>query len=165
MSARRLGTACLAAMVIAAVGDASAHVPLQPPGSLLVRVDLSVAGARYSAKGPGDCNYSPSSRVHDAPGQMWRVRRRDANRELAFTGWRLGRTDSFTLQVTLDGRTHRINTLQVGPPNERAGSGAVRYEQRGRSGQFTINAVADTGAKISGTLSCSGFVPPADTAD
>ncbi|MGC4080897.1 MAG: hypothetical protein QM736_01945 [Vicinamibacterales bacterium] len=140
-------------------------MPLQPPGTLYVQVNLNVGGAAYSTKNPGECNYAPGASIHQSPGQMWRVRSRDAGRDLTFTEWRLGKVDSFTLFLTVDGRTHRINTLQVGPPAERAGSGSVRYEPRGRGGQFSINGVTDTGMKISGTLACSGFVRPEESSD
>lgn len=165
MSAHRLGIASIATLVLAATAGTSAHVPLQPPGSLTVQVNLDMGGAPWAVKGIGDCQYAPGASVHEARGQMWRVHRRDAGRDVTFTEWRLGKVDSFTLLLTVDGKTHRVNTLQVGPSSERTGSGSVRYEQRGHGGQFSINAVADTGLKITGTLACNGFVRPEENGD
>ena len=41
-----------------------------------------------------------------------------------------------------------------------ASSGTAAIAQRGKGGQFTINAISDTGLKITGTLTCSGFTHP-----
>jgi hypothetical protein len=34
------------------------------------------------------------------------------------------------------------------------------FAQRGKAAQFTIDAVADNGTKITGTLACSAFMRP-----
>jgi hypothetical protein len=138
----------------------SAHVPLQPPGTIQVSVDLTVGGTAYSGRGPGECNHAADASIHEAPAQMWSVRRHDADRDVNFTLWRLKNGDMFTLFVAVGGKSHRVNTLLVGPPADRRGSGTAAIAQRGKGGQFTINAISDTGLKITGTLTCSGFTHP-----
>jgi hypothetical protein len=71
----------------------------------------------------------------------------------------------FSLAVTSGGRTHRVNTVQVGPPANRRGSGTAKVDVRGKGGQFTVNAVADTGTTIIGTIACSAFVHPEENGD
>ncbi len=147
-------------------GGVSAHVPLQPPGTITIDAELNVGGSPLAAKGTGECNYAADASIYQAPGKMWSVRRREAGRDVSLTLWRLARGgDQFTLDVGAGGKRHRVNTLQVGPAADRRGSGTVDFAQRGKGGQFTIDAVADTGAKITGTLSCSAFTSPEDNGD
>lgn len=160
---RLLFTATLS--VALAGATLAAHVPLQPPGTIMVGLDLSAGTRHLAGRAPGVCTYSPAASIHQAPGQMWNIRQRDGGTEVNFTGWRLGKTDSFTLFVTIDGTRHRVNTLQVGPATDRAGSGTMRYTPKGRGGQMAIDAVTDTGLHITGTLTCSGFVPPEENGD
>jgi len=160
---QRLMLSAAFAVAIAVYGaTASAHVPLRPPGTIRVASDLNVGGTLYAAMGPGECNYASDASIHQAPGQMWSVRRRDADRDVNFTLWRLKTGDMFTLSVTMSGKTHRVHTLQVGPSADRRGSGTVTITSMGKGGVFTIHAVADTGLKITGSLTCSGFTSPED---
>jgi hypothetical protein len=157
-----LATAACVAMLAA---SSAAHVPLQPPGSTIVQLDLNVGGTSYSVRGPGDCNYAADASIYQAAAQMWSVRRHDADKDVNFTLWRLHQgSDMFTLFVTTNGKTEKVNTLQVGPPADRLGSGSVVLAQRGKGGLFTIDAVAGNGAKITGTLACSDFMSPVDQA-
>jgi hypothetical protein len=119
--------------------------------------------AESSRHKTGECIFCDDSSIFDAPGSQWGVRHDDNSRDLNFTLWRLKKGgDGVTLFVTTGGKTHRVNTLPVGPPANRRGSGAATFEKRGVGGAFTIDAVADTGAKITGQLTCSAFARPED---
>ena len=126
-----------------------------------VQVALQVGGVAYAANGPGECVSSADASLFQVPGTMWGVRQLEKDRDVNFTMWRLSKGgDMLTAWVTIGGKTHRVNTLQVGPASERRGSGHATFEKRGAGGVFTLDLVADTGAKITGQLTCSGFVPP-----
>ena len=158
MSRAVSSTLAIATTLAAASTSLSAHVPLRPPGSINVVVTLNVGGAAYSASGPGECNYAADASIHQAPARMWSVRRRDPNQDLNFTLWNLkSGGEMFTLSVISGGKTHRVNTLLVGPSGDRRGSGNASFAPLGKSGRFTIDAVADTGSRITGTLACSAF--------
>jgi hypothetical protein len=87
---------------------------------------------------------------------MWSARRRDGQREVAITLWRVnGGAERFSLQVTMNGKSHRVSTARADGPA--AGSGQATFEPKGRGGIFNIYALADTGARISGQVSCSAF--------
>ena len=155
--------AIASSLAVLASAAASAHVPLQPPGTVQVQVSLSVGGASLTAAGPGECNHGADASIYDAPGQMWAARQQGGSGSVNITLWRLARGgDMFTLFVTAGGKTHRINTLAVGPAADRRGSGTTVIAPRGKGGQFTINAVADTGATVTGTITCSAFTAPED---
>ncbi len=162
MTLFRLTTATSLAMLAGAVA-LSAHVPLQPPGAVQGKVNLKIGGAALTTAGPAECNHSAGASIYEAPGQMWAARQQGSNSSVNLTLWRLVKGgDMFTLSVTAGGRSHRVNTLTVGPTAERRGSGTVTIAAIGKGGQFTINAVADTGVTISGTVTCSAFTAPED---
>ena len=131
-----------------------------------VDVALQVGGVPYTAKAAGECNYSTESTIFEAPATMWAARQNEGNRNLNFTLWRLKQGgDMLTLFVTVGNTTHRVNTVKVGSHADVRGSGQATFEKRGAGGIFTIDAMADTGAKITGRISCSGFVKPEDNGD
>jgi hypothetical protein len=134
--------------------------------ALMIDVALTVGGVSYTAKAAGECNYSTESTIFEAPATMWAARQHEGNRNLNFTLWRLKQGgDMLTLFVTVGNKTHRVNTVKVGSHADVRGSGQATFEKSGAGGIFTIEAIADTGAKISGRISCSGFVKPEDNGD
>jgi hypothetical protein len=136
-----------------------------------VDVALTVGGVPYTAKAAGECNYSTESTIFELPATMWAARQHEGNRNVNFTLWHprkageKGGGDMLTLFVTVGNKTHRVNTVKVGSHADVQGSGQATFEKSGAGGIFTIEAIADTGAKISGRISCSGFVKPEDNGD
>ena len=66
--ARRDSTLATAAVVAVLTAGTSAHVPLRPPGSIYVGINLEVGGAPFAAKGTGECNYAPDA---SHPSDAW----------------------------------------------------------------------------------------------
>jgi hypothetical protein len=152
----------LAAIEMAAM---VASAPLHAAAGPTVEVALQVGGAAYHAKGPGECIFSDASTIYEAPATQWGVRQDGADRDLSFAMWRLraGGPDMLTLTVVLGGKTYRVNTTKVGSKTAGLrGSGTTTFERAGAGGVFTIDATADTGAKISGRVTCSAFAKPED---
>jgi hypothetical protein len=126
-----------------------------------VQIDLRVGGAAYTISGPGECHATDDASIYNAPAGMKGVQQSDASRSLSFTMWRLVKGgDMITLDITLGAKRHRVNTLTVAPAAERRGSGSVTFQARGAGGVFTFDATADTGARITGQVSCSAFAKP-----
>ena len=149
---------------LAAVGVHAAGQQAKPATTL--QVNLKIGGASYTASGPGECIHSTEGGLYDTPGTQWGARRSDGNQNVNFSMWRLsGKGDSVTLFVTAGGKTHKVNTVPVGPPSNRAGSGTATFEARGAGGVFTLDLRADTGAAITGQLTCSGFTKPEDNGE
>lgn len=162
MTLSRLAIVSSLVMLAGAVG-VSAHVPLQPPGAVHGQVSLAIGGTTLTTAGPAECNHSAGASIYEAPGRMWAARQQGSTGGVNLTLWRLARGgDMFTLSVTAGGRTHRVNTLTVGPASDRRGSGTAVIATLGKGGQFTISAVADTGVTINGTITCSAFTAPED---
>jgi hypothetical protein len=152
----------LAAMIVA---SNVALVPVQAARGPAVEVALQVGATAYNAKGPGECNFTDGATIFEAPATQWAARQEDGQRNVNFTLWRLrkGGPDMLTLFVTVAGKMHRVNTVKIGDkgPGLR-GSGTATFEKIGAGGVFTLDATADTGAKIGGRITCSGFTKPED---
>lgn len=128
-----------------------------------VDVALQVGGAAYTAKATGECNFTDGATIFEAPATMWAARQQGGDRNVNFTLWRLRKGgDMLTLFVTIGNKTHRVSTTKVGGNGALRGSGGATFEKRGAGGVFTIDAIADTGAAISGRIVCSGFTKPED---
>ena len=150
----------IGASLLTTVAPAASSAQPKPP-AIVVQVALQVAGAAYAASGPGECVHTTDASLFEVPGAMWGIRTRDRDRDVNFTFWRLSKGgEMLTIWVTTGGKTHRVNTLQVGPATERRGSGKATFEKRGAGGVFTVDLLADTGAKVTGQLTCSAFVAP-----
>jgi len=131
--------------------------------AVTVAIDLQIGGGAFASKGTGECNYAAKASIYDAPGAMWAVRRNDGNDYVNFTLWKLAKGgDMLTLDVMRGGKRHRVDTLQVGPAGDRKGAGKATFEQAGAGGAFTLDLVADTGARIAGKFTCSAFTKPED---
>jgi hypothetical protein len=103
----------------------------------------------------------PSSHAQSKPPQQMSVSLKTG--DVNFTLWRFSKGgDAATLFVTAGGKTHRVNTAQVGPASNRRGSGNATFTPNGTGGAFVIDFVADTGAEITGLITCSAFAKAED---
>ena len=123
-----------------------------------VQVDLKIGSAAYAVTGAGECHATDVASIFNAPASLKSVRHNDATRDLNLTLWRLVKGgDMITLEVSIAGKRHRVNTLTVAPPADRRGSGSATFLARGSGGVFTVDATADTGVRITGQIGCSSF--------
>jgi hypothetical protein len=128
-----------------------------------VEVALEVDGRPIILKGSGECNFTNEATIYEEPATMWAVRQSTGNRSLNLTMWRLHKGgDSFTLSLTVDDRTYRVNTTKVGQQGVIEGAGRWTFAKSGAGGVFTIDALTGTRAKIAGRLTCGGFKKPED---
>ena len=126
-----------------------------------MQIDVHVAGAAYTFSGSGECHATDDASIFSTPAGMKSARHDEATRSLNLTLWRIAKGgESITLDVEVAGKRHRVNTLPVGPVVNRRGSGGATYQSRGAGGVFTIDATADTGARITGSIRCSSFAKP-----
>jgi hypothetical protein len=145
----------------------AAGVPVQaaPAGRVGMEIALQVGGRPVAINGTGDCIYTDASTIYEAPATQWGARLDEPGRAVHFTMWRLrrGGPDMLTMSIVLGGTTHRVNTTKVGEKTAGLhGSGTSTFTKSGAGGVFTIDATADTGAKISGRITCSAFSKPED---
>jgi hypothetical protein len=147
--------------IVCCLAGAAAPVLARQNTPVTVRVDLRVAGSAYAVTAAGECHATDDASIFNAPAALKSARQSDPSRSLSLTLWRLVKGgDAVTLDVTLGGKRHRVNTLTVGPASNRAGSGTATFQARGAGGVFTVDATADSGARITGQVSCSRFDKP-----
>jgi hypothetical protein len=128
-----------------------------------IQIDLRVADTRYVVSGRGTCLTQPHGTLHEVPAAQWNARHRDPQRYANLAFWRVqGVGDQFNLGIMVGPTLHRVSTVSVNGKGSRQGGGSVRMARSGAGGTFTIDATADTGARISGTITCSAFAAPVE---
>jgi hypothetical protein len=134
----------------------SAAPARQAPISL--QVALSVGGASYAFTGAGECTHVPAGSIYNASAAIWNARQQNNDRNVNFTLFRLkSGGDMFALLIGMGGKVHQVKTVKVGQKGDLRGSGKVTFLPSGSGGSFTLDATADTGAKIVGKITCSAF--------
>ena len=135
-----------------------------PPGmrvepALPMKIDLQVGGERYAFTGPGVCQSSADASIYELPATMYAVRQNAEGRSLTLTLWRpkTGAPDMLTLGVSLAARSYRVSTVKVGRQGDVRGSGRATFARAGEGGTFTLDATAEGGTRITGTIACERF--------
>ena len=162
----RLNRVCLALAVTVLTTSAAAQ--RRPAGALpqeqkvAVAIDLRVNGAPYAFNGPAVCEHLAKGSIYDTLAERWSVRQDDNGRNMALTLWRplKGSGDMVTFFVAAGGKRHEVNTVKGPQTVKTTGTGTAKFAAEGAGGTFTIDATADSGAKISGTVKCEKFTVP-----
>jgi hypothetical protein len=136
--------------------DREPQVPLQ--------IALNVGTTQVSFKGNGTCIAVSGGSLYDVPAAQWSARQRTASGSVNLALWRLakGGGDMFNLTLVVGPTMHQVSTVSVKGKGTVRGRGRVTFLKIGTGGTFTIDATADTGARISGTITCSAFTAPAE---
>jgi hypothetical protein len=155
MSPRLILLVFLAAAAVPRAQDPNPEGPIQ--------VDLRVAGAPYVVSSRGTCLAQPHGTLYEVAAAQWNARHRDPQRYANLAFWRVqGVGDQFTLGVMVGPTLHRVSTVSVKGRGTRQGRGSVTMTPKGTGGTFTIDATADTGAHITGTITCGTFAAPVE---
>jgi hypothetical protein len=128
-----------------------------------IQLDLRVGGTPYVIAARGTCLAQPHGTLYEVPARQWNARHRDAQRYANLAFWRIdGVGDQFNLGVMVGPTLHRVSTVQVKGKGTRQGGGTVTMARKGQGGTFTIDATADTGTRITGTITCGAFTAPVE---
>ena len=127
--------------------------------ALPMKIDLQVGGEKYAFSGPGVCQSSSDASIYELAAAMYAVRQNGEGRSVNLTLWRpkTGAPDMLTLGVSLGSRSYRVSTVKVGRNGEVRGSGGASFAKTGAGGTFTLDATAEGGTKITGTITCERF--------
>jgi hypothetical protein len=155
MSPRLILLVFIAAAVVLPARAANPEGPIQ--------IDLRVAGTPYVISARGTCLTQPHGTLYEVPAAQWNARHRDPNRYANLAFWRVqGVGDQFNLGVMVGPTLHRVSTVSVKGKGTRQGTGSVAMAPNGAGGTFTIDATAETGARITGTITCGTFAAPVE---
>ncbi len=134
-----------------------------PDPQSAIQLDLHIGTTAYVVSARGTCLAQPYGTLYDVPAAQWSARHRDDQRYANLAFWRVrGTGDMFNLGVLLGSTLHRISTVKVQGKGEPHGTGRVTFTATGSGGTFAIDATADTGARITGTITCGAFARPVE---
>jgi hypothetical protein len=120
-----------------------------------------IGSMAFETSGPGECTHTDDGSIYDVPAAIWSVQQSADNRRLSVTLFRPKRgADMFTLIAWVGDKTHKVSTVKTAAGGAISGSGTVRVASTLHGGSFAIDATADTGVRIGGTITCSAFTEP-----
>lgn len=156
-----LGLVAIAATVPPA-GTAAADAPDNAVAT--VAVDLQVNGSPIAFTAPGECTFTDQGSIYEKPSLSWTATAKSGTRYVNYANWRLKSSGADMMNVTLmlGNNEHRVSTVKVDAQGQPRGAGTSTFAKNGQGGIFTIDATADSGAKISGRITCSAFAKPED---
>lgn len=149
----------LIAMLVAVAGPYAQG----PDPQSAIQIDLRVGGVPYAVSARGTCLAQPHGTLYDVPAAQWNARHRDGQRYANLAFWRVRTSgDMFNLGVMVGPTLHRVSTVAVRGKGDPHGRGRVTLAPNGSGGTFTIDATADTGTPITGTITCGTFTRPVE---
>jgi len=149
--------------LLAILAAAAASHAQDPDPQSAIQLDLRIGATPYVVSARGTCLAQPYGTLYDVPAAQWNARHRDDERYANLAFWRVQNGgDMFNLGVLLGSTMHRISTVKVQGKGEAHGTGRVTLTRNGSCGTFTIDASADTGARITGTITCGAFARPVE---
>ncbi len=155
-------------LVLAGVSMVAAQVDRRPSGDDKVgaSVALQVGGAPYQSSGKASCTHDAKAGMFGVVGEKWQVVHSEGPRSVILNFMKPinGVGDMFSLSVDSGGKSYEVNTLKAKPSDAVKGSGTVSLAPTGKGGTFTIDAKAENGATISGTIKCEAFTTRAAVA-
>jgi hypothetical protein len=150
-------------LVAALLAAAPSSFAQDPDPQSAIQLDLRIGSTPYVVSARGTCLAQPHGTLYDVPAEQWSARHRDAQRYANLSFWRVRNSgDMFNLGVLLGSTLHRISTVKVPGHGDTHGAGRVTFTLNGSGGAFVIDATADTGARITGTITCGAFVKPVE---
>lgn len=131
-----------------------------------VDVALQIDGTPLSFSAQGECTFTDAGTIYEKPAtaRTATVETADRSRYVNYANWRVKSSgaDMMNLAVMVGHKEHRVSTVKIGDQGTPRGSGSSSFAASGQGGVFTIDAIADSGAKIRGRITCSAFGKPED---
>jgi hypothetical protein len=150
-------------LVVGLLAVAPALFAQDPDPQSAIQLDLRIGSTPYVVSARGTCLAQPHGTLYDVSAAQWSARHRDDQRYANLAFWRVRNSgDMFNLGVLLGSTMHRISTVKVQGHGETHGTGRVTFTPNGGGGSFAIDATADTGARITGTITCGAFAKPVE---
>lgn len=152
-----------AALVLRIVCSAAASTAQDPDPHSPIRLDLHVGSVAYVISATGTCLSQPHGTLYEVPAAQWNARHRDGQRYVNLAFWRVRPGgEMFNLGVMLGPTLHRVSTVRMQGKGEPHGSGRVTLVLKDGGGTFQLDATADTGTRITGTITCGTFARPVE---
>lgn len=144
-------------ILVLACAFAAAPARAAVPG---VEISLQVDGKKYAAGGRGECKFAPQASIYGIEAALYSVSHRADRQSLRLSLWQPkdGRPAMLTLTVSTGADRYQVDTVQGGSKRGGTkGTGKASVQKSGEGGVITVDAVAESGERIRGTLRCSRF--------
>lgn len=124
-----------------------------------VAITLQAGADSYRFTGRASCKHEPKGYIYMVPARLWSIEQHEGTHSVHLTFWRpaSGASDMFTLHFQAGDKTYEADTVKTPYGGSPKGSGGVRFTAAGAGGEFTVNATAANGMRISGTIKCDAF--------
>jgi hypothetical protein len=133
------------------------------PDAVVLQMSGTLAGARATFSGRGECHQSDAASIYEVPAAMWHASFSGGTGidRLNVTLWQPKAGGPMQITLAADaGRNHySIGTVKGGTLS---GSGTARVDRQGAGGTLVIQGQTASGAAIQLSVSCSRFTAPED---
>jgi len=153
--------ATLLLLVLSAITtDAQRRVGQTAPATVSTVMTLKAGDKVYNFNGQGTCTHAPIAAIYGLRAERWTAERTGDAPGATLAVWRpASGSDLVSIAFTIGDTRYAMSTIKVGANGTTEGSGTIAFARNGAGGTFTVNGTAGNGAKISGTVTCSGFTP------
>jgi hypothetical protein len=122
-------------------------------------ISLKVGSKNYQASGQGQCKAAPQASIYGVRAALYSVSHSGSGQSLNLSLWQPsdGAAGMLSLHVSMGSTRHVVDTVQGKAKRDTKGSGKATLSKSGAGGVITIDAVAESGEKITGRIQCKTF--------
>jgi hypothetical protein len=137
----------------------SPGAPLAQAALAPVEISLQVGSEPYRSRGEGGCKAASQASIYGVNASLHSVSHSAGDRSLNLSLWQPKdrAPDMMSLHVSTGSARYLVDTVKAGAKRDTKGSGKATLQKAGAGGLFSIDAVAASGEKITGTIRCGRF--------
>ena len=122
-------------------------------------ISLNVGGKNYQASNQGQCKAAPQAAIYGVRAALYSVSHSAGGQSLNLSLWQPkdGAPGMLSLHVSTGSKRYVVDMVQGKTKRETKGSGKATLEKSDAGGVIAIDAVAESGEKISGRIRCRSF--------
>jgi hypothetical protein len=122
-------------------------------------ISLNVGGKNYQTSNQGQCKAAPQASIYGVHAALYSVSHNADGQSLNLSLWQPkdGAPGMLSLRVSTGSKRYVVDTVQGKTKRDTKGSGKATLEKSDAGGVIAIDAVAESGEKISGRIRCRSF--------
>lgn len=122
-------------------------------------ISLNVGGKKYQANNQGQCKAAPQASIYGVRAALYSVSHSAGGQSLNLSLWQPadGAPGMLSLHLSTGSKRYVVDTVQGKTKRDTKGSGKATVEKSGAGGVIALDAVAESGEKITGRIQCKTF--------
>ena len=122
-------------------------------------ISLNVGGKKYQANNQGQCKAAPHAAIYGVRAALYSVSHSAGGQSLNLSLWQPadGAPGMLSLHLSTGSKRYVVDTVQGKTKRDTKGSGKATVEKSGAGGVIALDAVAESGEKITGRIQCKTF--------